>query len=145
MTTSNIIEGISRHHDSPGKPPAEPPDIQPRADKVLVRVDHDDRFRRVGSILLDPGAIERPEMLTGVVMRVGPGAEHYDSERDELVRVPVGVEPGERIMFGRGFGFPIEVDGTEFLILMEEHIECAVSGDAELIRGRYSYSESEVA
>jgi co-chaperonin GroES (HSP10) len=115
---------------------------------VLVCVDPDDRYLKSESgIILAAGSIERPEMLTGVVVRTGPGIKHYNKREKRHFRQPCEVKPGDRVMFGRGCGHAVWKDGeTEHVLISEsEHIEGVLEGEATTIRGRYAYSESEVA
>jgi chaperonin GroES len=88
--------------------------IVPKNDRVVVvpKPQEDD---------LAPGIV-RPEIVEevpqeGTVYAVGPGRMNPDGKR-----TPMGVEPGEIVMFTKYSGSKLLVDGHEYLILGEKEI-----------------------
>lgn len=67
--------------------------IRPLHDWILVKMDPLEHM--VGSIFLPSGTVERK----ATVLAVGPGVEESNG-----LRQPVGVEPGERVIFHRAHG-----------------------------------------
>lgn len=84
----------------------------PFGDRLLVKVEEAET--KVGNIFLAETAQEKPN--TGVVIVVGPGKK----EKGELV--PMYVQAGDRIIFGKYAGSPIKIDGEELLILKEDEV-----------------------
>lgn len=88
--------------------------IRPLQDRVLVeRIEEEEKTR--GGIIIPDTAREKPQQ--GTVVSVGPGKI---DEKGNLV--PVGVKPGDRVLFGKYAGSEIEVDGKQYLIMREEDI-----------------------
>jgi co-chaperonin GroES (HSP10) len=69
-------------------------DIEPRQDCVLVKLDPLKDETRNGIIVMKDTTAQR--VMTGTVLKVGSG-----KLSNKGVRIPVGVEPGERIAFFR--------------------------------------------
>ena len=91
--------------------PADAANIRPLADRVVIeRVE--DRTR--GGIIIPDTAKEKPS--EGVVVGVGQG------RFDGGVRVPMEVQPGDRVLFGGYAGTEISLDGQDFLIMRESEI-----------------------
>jgi chaperonin GroES len=91
-----------------------PVNVRPLHDRVIVK-----RFPREetskGGIIIPDTAKEKPQ--EGQVVAVGPG------RRDDNGRiVPMGVEKGTRILFGKYSGSDVEINGEEHLILQETDI-----------------------
>jgi chaperonin GroES len=85
--------------------------IKPIGDKVLVeRVESQEKT--AGGIVLPDTAKEKP--TEGRVVAVGDGRT-----TDEGKRIPLGVKPGDRVLFGSFAGTAIKDAGKEYLILEE--------------------------
>jgi chaperonin GroES len=85
--------------------------IKPIGDKVLVeRVESQEKT--AGGIVLPDTAKEKP--TEGRVVAVGDG-----KTTDEGKRLPLGVKPGDRVLFGSFAGTAIKDSGKEYLILEE--------------------------
>ncbi len=88
--------------------------IRPLHDRVLVkRVEEQET--KIGGIIVPDTAKEKPQR--GEVMGVGNGKLLENGER-----VPIDVQVGDRILFGKYSGSDIKIDGTEYLVLREDEI-----------------------
>ncbi|MEP1517136.1 MAG: co-chaperone GroES, partial [Nitratireductor sp.] len=85
--------------------------FRPLHDRILVRrVEADEKTK--GGIIIPDTAREKPQ--EGEVIAVGPGA------RDDSGKlVPLDVEAGDRILFGKWSGTEIKLDGEDLLIMKE--------------------------
>ncbi|MCH8684166.1 co-chaperone GroES [Pedomonas mirosovicensis] len=88
--------------------------FKPLHDRVVVRrVDQDERT--AGGIIIPDTAKEKPQQ--GEVVAVGPGARN---EAGELI--PLDVQVGDVVLFGKWSGTEVKVDGEELLIMKESDI-----------------------
>ncbi|MGE5487755.1 MAG: co-chaperone GroES [bacterium] len=88
--------------------------IRPLHDRVLVkRIEEQETTS--GGIIIPDTAKEKPQQ--GEVMGVGNGTMLENGER-----VPIDVQVGDRILFGKYSGSDVKIDGTEYLILREDEI-----------------------
>ena len=88
--------------------------VRPLHDRVIVkRVAREDTSK--GGIIIPDTAKEKPQ--EGQVVAVGPGRRDDDGKI-----IPMGVEKGDRILFGKYTGSDVEIDGEEHLILQETDI-----------------------
>ena len=55
--------------------------------------------------------------MQGEVLAVGPGARNEDGDL-----IPMGVEVGDRVLFGKWSGTEVKLDGDELLIMKESDI-----------------------
>ena len=94
--------------------------FRPLHDRVVVRRLEQDE-KTAGGIIIPDTAKEKPS--EGEVLAVGPGAR---DERGQLV--PLTVEKGDRILFGKWSGTEIKLDGEELLIMKESDILGIVEG-----------------
>ena len=88
--------------------------LRPLHDRVLVRRLEEGETKR-GSIIIPDSAKEKPQQAE--VVSVGTGKVLEDGER-----VPLIVEAGNRILFGKYSGSDVKIDGEEYLILREDDI-----------------------
>ncbi len=88
--------------------------FRPLHDRVLVkRVEGEEKSR--GGIIIPDTAKEKP--MEGEVIAVGSGA------RDESGKlVPLDVQAGDRILFGKWSGTEVRMDGTDYLVMKESDI-----------------------
>ncbi len=80
------------------------PDFHPKHDRLIVKP-------------LDEPVPQDEQTRRGEVMAVGPGRT-LESGKPH----PVDVKVGERIVFSRYSGAPVEVDGEEYVELPEDEI-----------------------
>ena len=94
--------------------------IRPLHDRVVVRRVEEDTTS-AGGIVLPDTASEKPSQ--GEVLAVGPGKVLDDGSVRE-----VGLNVGDRVVFGQYGGNTIKVDGEELLILSENEIFGVLEG-----------------
>ena len=88
--------------------------VKPLYDRVLVkRIEAEEEVR--GGIIIPDTAKEKP--MQGEVVAVGSG--HLD---DEGKAVPMTVQVGQKVLFGKYAGTDIKIDDKEHLILKEDEI-----------------------
>jgi chaperonin GroES len=69
----------------------------------------------IGGIIIPDTAKEKPQQ--GEVVAVGPGG------RDETGKlIPIDVQAGDRVLFGKWSGTEVKIDGIEYLIMKESDI-----------------------
>jgi chaperonin GroES len=88
--------------------------FRPLHDRVVVkRIDAEEKS--AGGIIIPDTAREKPSQ--GEVIAIGPGG------RDESGKlVPLDVQVGNRILFGKWSGTEVKIDGVEYLIMKESDI-----------------------
>jgi chaperonin GroES len=88
--------------------------FRPLHDRVVIeRIDAE--AKTAGGIIIPDTAQEKPQQ--GKVIAVGPG------DRDESGKlIPIDVEVGDRILFGKWSGTEVKIDGVEYLIMKESDI-----------------------
>ncbi len=88
--------------------------FRPLHDRVVVkRIEAEEKT--AGGIIIPDTAKEKPQQ--GEVVAVGPGG------RDEAGKlVPIDVQAGDRVLFGKWSGTEVKIDGTEYLIMKENDI-----------------------
>lgn len=88
--------------------------FRPLHDRVVVkRVEAEERT--AGGIIIPDTAKEKPQQ--GEVVAVGPGG------RDETGKlIPIDVQAGDRVLFGKWSGTEVKIDGIEYLIMKESDI-----------------------
>ena len=97
--------------------------FRPLHDRVLVRRVDEEETTAGGIIIPDTGQ-EKP--MEGTVLAIGPGA------RDEQGKlVPLDVEVGDRVLFGKWSGNEVTIDGDELSIMKESDI-MGVIEDAQM-------------
>jgi chaperonin GroES len=88
--------------------------VRPLHDRVIVRrVAEEEKSK--GGIIIPDNAKEKPQ--EGWIVAVGPGRRDDDGKV-----VPLDVESGDRILFGKYSGADVEIDGEKHLILQENDI-----------------------
>src|SRR5271157_1641109 len=88
--------------------------FRPLHDRVVVkRIEAEEKS--AGGIIIPDTAKEKPQQ--GEVIAVGPGG------RDDSGKlIPIDVQVGERILFGKWSGTEVKLDGVEYLIMKESDI-----------------------
>ena len=88
--------------------------FRPLHDRVVVRRLESEE-KTAGGIIIPDTAQEKPSQ--GEVIAVGPGG------RDEAGKlIPIDVQVGDRILFGKWSGTEVKIDGTDYLIMKESDI-----------------------
>lgn len=97
--------------------------FRPLHDRVVVRrIDEDSHT--AGGIIIPDTAKEKPQQ--GEVVAVGPGSCGDDNEL-----IPLDVQAGDRILFGKWSGTEVKIDGEELLIMKESDILGVLEGAAD--------------
>jgi chaperonin GroES len=88
--------------------------FRPLHDRVVVtRVEAEEKS--AGGIIIPDTAKEKPQQ--GEVIAVGPGG------RDEAGKlIPMDVQVGDRVLFGKWSGTEVKIDGDDYLIMKESDI-----------------------
>ena len=88
--------------------------IRPLHDRIVVkRIEQGEELQ--GGLFIPDSAKEKPQ--EGEVVAVGKGKRLEDGKV-----VPMDVQVGNRILFGKYSGSEIKVDGEEFLIMREDDV-----------------------
>ena len=94
--------------------------LRPLHDRIIVqRLEEGEQ--KVGGIIIPDTAKEKPQQ--GKVLAVGIGRVN-----DEGKRVPLDVQPGHLILFGKYSGQEIKLDGQEYLIMKEDEVLAVIEG-----------------
>jgi chaperonin GroES len=89
--------------------------IRPLYDRIVIkRVEQGDEKTTAGIIIPDT-AKEKPQ--EGEVVAVGKGKRLEDGKV-----VPLDVQVGDRILFGKYSGSEIKIDGLEYVIMREDEV-----------------------
>lgn len=92
-------------------------ELEPLNDRVLIRRQKEEEQR--GMIVIPDTAKEKPHR--GVVVAVGPGRVLENG-----TKVPVVLQPGDHVMFGKWSGSELQVEGEELLLVREDEVFCRV-------------------
>jgi len=88
--------------------------LRPLHDRVIVKRLEEERKSAVGIVIPDTAA-EKPSM--GEVVAVGPG------KTDEHGKLqPMGVKPGDKVLFGKYSGQEFKMDNADLLHMREDDI-----------------------
>ena len=88
--------------------------FKPLHDRVVVSR-FSEETKTAGGIILPDTAQEKPS--EGVVVSVGSGAIGKDGNI-----VPLDIQSGDKVLFGKWSGTEIKIDGDELLIMQESDI-----------------------
>src|SRR5215468_3433414 len=94
--------------------------FRPLHDRVVVkRIDAEEKS--AGGIIIPDTAKEKPSQ--GEVIAVGPGG------RDESGKlIPIDIQVGDRVLFGKWSGTEVKIDGQDLLIMKESDIMGVLTG-----------------
>ena len=88
--------------------------IRPLYDRIVVkRVEEKEQMQ--GGLYIPDSAKEKPQ--EGEVVAVGKG-----KRLENGTTVPLDVQPGDHILFGKYSGNDIKLDGEEYLIMREDEV-----------------------
>jgi chaperonin GroES len=99
----------------------QPMNIRPLYDRIVVKRLEDEKENKIGGLFIPDSAKEKPQ--EGEVVAVGKGKRLEDGKV-----VPLDVEKGNRILFGKYSGSEIRIDGEEFLIMREDEVLGVLEG-----------------
>jgi chaperonin GroES len=98
----------------PPELPERPMKFRPLHDRVVVkRIDAEDKS--AGGIIIPDSAKEKPSQ--GEVVAVGRGGRDEDGSL-----IPIDIQIGDRVLFGKWSGTEVKIDGAELLIMKESDI-----------------------
>jgi chaperonin GroES len=98
--------------------------FHPLHDRVVVeRIDAE--AMTAGGIIIPDTAKEKPQQ--GKIVSVGPGGRD-----DHGTLVPIDLEVGDRVLFGKWSGMEVKIEGVEYLIMKESDIMGVLEGAAEV-------------
>lgn len=95
--------------------------IRPLYDRIVVKRVEEQDETTVGGLIIPDTAKEKPQQ--GEVVAVGKGKRLEDGKV-----VPLDVQPGDRILFGKYSGSEIKLDGNEYLIMREDEVLGVLAG-----------------
>jgi chaperonin GroES len=89
--------------------------IRPLYDRIVVKRIEAEAEKTHGGLFIPDSAKEKPQ--EGEVAAVGKGKRLEDGKI-----VPLDVQPGDRILFGKYSGSDIKLDADEYLIMREDEV-----------------------
>ena len=94
--------------------------FRPLHDRVLVRrVESDERS--AGGIIIPDTAQEKP--MEGEIIATGSGTR---SENGSVM--PLDVQSGDRVLFGKWSGTEVKVEGEEVVVMREDDVMAVIEG-----------------
>lgn len=94
--------------------------VRPLHDRILIkRIEEKETIK--GGIIIPDSAKEKPQ--EGEVIAVGKGKKTEDGKV-----IPLDVQAGDRILFGKYSGTEIKIDDHEYLIVREEEVLGVLEG-----------------
>ena len=97
--------------------------IRPLYDRIVVKR-IEEQEQKVGGLFIPDSAKEKPQ--EGEVVAVGKGKRLEDGKV-----IPLDVQVGDRILFGKYSGSEIKLDGNDYLILREDEVLGILEGAAK--------------
>ena len=89
--------------------------IRPLYDRIVVKRVETETEKTSGGLYIPDSAKEKPQ--EGEVVSVGKGKRLEDGKI-----VPLDVQSGDRILFGKYSGSEIKLDGEDYMIMREDEI-----------------------
>src|SRR2546430_10587052 len=89
--------------------------IRPLYDRIVLRRVENEAEKTHGGLYIPDSAKEKPQ--EGEVVSVGKGKRLEDGKI-----VPLDVQPGDRILFGKYSGSDIKIDNEEYMIMREDEV-----------------------
>src|ERR1700728_3692398 len=89
--------------------------IRPLYDRIVVKRVETEAEKTHGGLYIPDSAKEKPQ--EGEVVSVGKGKRLEDGKI-----VPLDVQPGDRILFGKYSGSEITLDGEDVMIMREDEV-----------------------
>ncbi|ABS83602.1 GroES [Bacillus phage 0305phi8-36] len=93
--------------------------IQVLGARAVIKLEKESDTTASGIIL--PTGDKDPK-FEGVVVAIGDGQRKPDGGR-----IPMDVEPGQRVIYSRMAGVPVSLDGEEFLVINERDIIAVIT------------------
>ena len=93
--------------------------IKPLADRVVVRP-MEEAEQMKGGIIIPDTAKEKP--MQGEIIEIGPG------RTEDGKVVPLEVNKGDKVLYGKYSGTEVAVEGNDYLIMRESDIFAIITG-----------------
>jgi chaperonin GroES len=100
--------------------------IRPLYDRIVVKR-LEEKETKIGGLFIPDSAKEKPQEAE--VMAVGKG-----KRLENGTLVPLDVQVGDRILFGKYSGSEIKIDGQELLIMREDEVLGILDSSAKLAK-----------
>lgn len=97
--------------------------IRPLHDRIVVKRLEEEEAK-VGGLFIPDSAKEKPQK--GEVVAVGKGKRGDDGKL-----IPLDVQAGDHILFGKYSGSDIKMDGVEYLIMREDEVLGVLEGETK--------------
>lgn len=98
--------------------------VRPLHDRVLVKRAEEAEQKSSAGIIIPDTAKEKPQR--GTVVAVGEGKKDESGKR-----IPLDVQEGDEVLFGKYAGTEVKIEGTEYLIMHESDILGVLSAGAQ--------------
>jgi len=98
--------------------------IRPLHDRIVVKRLEEEEGKSAGGLFIPDSAKEKPQK--GEVVAVGKGKRSDDGKL-----MPLDVQVGDQILFGKYSGSDIKEDGVEYLIMREDEVLGVIEGGAK--------------
>jgi chaperonin GroES len=98
-----------------------PMNIRPLYDRIVVKRLTESEEKTAGGLIIPDSAKEKPQ--EGEVVAVGKGKRLEDGKV-----VPLDVQVGDKILFGKYSGSDIKLDGQEYMIMREDEVLGILNG-----------------
>jgi len=95
--------------------------IRPLYDRIVVKRLTETEEKTASGLFIPNSAKKKPQ--EGEVVATGKGKRLEDGKV-----VPLDVQVGDRILFGKYSGSDIKIDGTEYMIMREDEVLGILSG-----------------
>jgi chaperonin GroES len=89
--------------------------VRPLSDRVLVERLEESEQKSAGGIIIPDTAKEKPQR--GKIIAIGAGKVGDDGKR-----IPMDIEVGQEVLFGKYAGQDIKIDDKEMMIMREDDI-----------------------
>ena len=100
--------------------------IRPLYDRIVVkRIEQEEQ--KVGGLFIPDSAKEKPQ--EGEVVAIGKGKRLEDGSV-----VPLDVQVGDRILFGKYSGSDIKLDAEEYMIMREDEVLGILESDPKVAK-----------
>lgn len=110
-------------------------------DRVLIRPDKGEKKSKAG-LYLPPSVIEKQEVLSGIVVEVGPGIplgnpeENMDepwsvSNSSSVKYIPPQAEVGDMVLFVNKASIEVKIENEDYLIMPQSAILILIRDDLD--------------
>ncbi|KAG5178751.1 chaperonin 10-like protein, partial [Tribonema minus] len=97
--------------------------LKPIGDTIIVKL-AEPKEKTDGGLFLP--TMDKVQPTTGTVVAAGPGKRHWETGQ----LYPMGVQPGQKVLFGRFDGSTVKYNGADHLLLRGDDCLLTYEGDA---------------